>query len=268
MTDVSEPAFRPIVRVASSVWLARRRSALGKICCPPTVLRLIKPSLTLLTFGIPRVGRCNTLGKPLDLPYSRFMTKRALAPRNTSQLPDGGTRDQALIAARRLIQTRSYLGFSFQDVADAVGVRKPSLYYHFPSKEALGAQVLGEAIEAFRRWAQSVAALAPEDRLNAYFRMYRNDIRAGERVCPGGSFVAGWDCIEDELRGGVRAIRAEQVLWLTGVLGALLAPGKPASVMASYVYAGCQGALLTSRMTGLVEQFDEVIAQLKQSILS
>ncbi|MES2937285.1 MAG: TetR/AcrR family transcriptional regulator [Pseudomonadota bacterium] len=169
-------------------------------------------------------------------------------------------------AARRLIQTRSYLGFSFQDVADAVGVRKPSLYHHFPSKEALGAQVLGEAGEAFRRWAQSVAGRTPADRLDAYFKMYRNDVRAGERMCPGGSFAAGWDCIEDGLRRAVREIRAEQVLWLTGVLGALLPAGKPVSALASYVYASCQGALSTARMTGRVEDYDEVIAQVESTL--
>jgi TetR/AcrR family transcriptional regulator, transcriptional repressor for nem operon len=195
------------------------------------------------------------------------MTRVGL-PVPTPSTPPASTRDQALAAARGLIQTRSYLGFSFQDVADAVGVRKPSLYHHFPSKEALGAEVLSEAAEAFRRWARPIAERPPADRLNAYFKMYRNDLRAGERVCPGGSFVAGWDCIEDGLRAAVREIRAEQVLWLTGVLGALLPAGKPASAMASYVYAVCQGALSTARMSGRVEDFDDVIAQLKQTLFN
>lgn len=196
------------------------------------------------------------------------MRRHTLAPASPSGTPAAGTREQAVRAARRLIQTRSYLGFSFQDVADAVGVRKPSLYHHFPSKEALGAEVLREAGEAFRRWAQSVAGLPPDQRLDAYFRMYRDDIRAGERVCPGGSFVAGWECVEEGLRQGVRELRADQVLWLTGVLGALLPAGKPASALAGYVYAGCQGALATARMSGRVEDYDEVIAQVRQTLSS
>lgn len=196
------------------------------------------------------------------------MSRRAIPEIGSSGAPAAGTREQAVRAARRLIQTRSYLGFSFQDVADTVGVRKPSLYHYFPSKEALGAEVLREAAEAFRRWAQSIDQRAPADRLNAYFQMYRNDLRAGEQVCPGGSFVAGWDCIEPQLRRYVREIRDEQVLWLTGVLGALLPAGKSASALASYVYASCQGALSTARMTGRVEDYDEVIAQVKQSLFA
>jgi TetR/AcrR family transcriptional regulator, transcriptional repressor for nem operon len=196
------------------------------------------------------------------------MSKRAIAPQATANANPGSTRDQVLGTARRLIQTRSYLGLSFQDVADAVGVRKPSLYHHFPSKEALGAEVLLDAMEAFRRWTRPLAERPPADQLNAYFKMYRNDIRAGEQVCPGGSFVAGWDCIEDGLRRAVREIRSEQVLWLTGVLGALLPSRKGAGALASYVYATCQGALITARMTGRVKDFDDVIAEVKSSLLA
>lgn len=195
------------------------------------------------------------------------MSRRAIPAHAPSGAPAPSTRDQAVHAARRLIQTRSYLGFSFQDVADAVGVRKPSLYHHFPSKEALGAQVLQDAREAFRRWVDSTASRSPADRLDAYFQLYRDDLRAGERVCPGGAFVAGWDCVEDALRAGVREIRADQVLWLTAVLGTVLPAGKPASALASYVYASCQGALFTARVTGRVEDFDEVVAQIRHTLL-
>ncbi|KRB68980.1 TetR/AcrR family transcriptional regulator [Noviherbaspirillum sp. Root189] len=194
------------------------------------------------------------------------MTRRALPKSSFIDASHGGTREQVLTAARRLIQTRSYLGFSFQDVAAAVGVRKPSLYHHFPSKEALGTEVLRVAKEAFRCWAQSVADRTPVDQFDAYIHMYRNDIRAGERICPGGSFIAGWDCIEDELREAVREIRAEQVVWLTGVLGAMLPTGKCTSPLASYVYASCQGALITARMTGRVEDFEEIMTQVQHTL--
>lgn len=180
--------------------------------------------------------------------------------------PRGSTRDEVVRTARRLIQTRSYLGFSFQDVADVVGVRKPSLYHHFASKEALGTEVLQQARAAFRDWAQTHADLAPAAQLEAYFAMYRNDLHAGERVCPGGSFVPGWDSIEPGLRHLVREIRAEQVQWLTGVLKGLVPGEISANSLASYVYATCQGALITARMTGRVEDFDEVLAQVQHTL--
>ena len=52
------------------------------------------------------------------------------------------TRDKILNSAQRLIQTRSFHGFSFQDIADEVGIRKASLYHYFASKDDVALAVL------------------------------------------------------------------------------------------------------------------------------
>ncbi|CAN5546882.1 TetR/AcrR family transcriptional regulator [soil metagenome] len=182
--------------------------------------------------------------------------------------PAGSTREQIVRVARELIQTRSYLGFSFQDVADQVGIRKASLYHHFPTKEALGVEVLREATQGFRDWS-AAKQRTPREWLEAYFRMYRHTLNAGSAVCPAGALAPGWDCINEELRGAVRELRSVQVLWLTGVLGALapeLKLNAPVDTVAGTVFAICQGALLSARMTGRTEDFDAVVAQLKQSL--
>ncbi|MDM0016363.1 TetR/AcrR family transcriptional regulator [Variovorax saccharolyticus] len=174
------------------------------------------------------------------------------------------TREQILRVARELIQTRSYLGFSFQDVADQVGIRKASLYHHFPTKEALGIEVLREATQAFKDWT-AAKPRAPGAALESYFRMYRNGLHAGAGVCPAGALAPGWDCIDEDLRRAVRDLRNTQILWLGGVLGALMPAGE-VGASAAYVFAACQGALLSARMTGQVEDFDEAIEQLNLSL--
>jgi len=189
---------------------------------------------------------------------------------SATALATGSTRDQILGVARKLIETRSYLGFSFQDVADAVGIRKASLYHHFPTKEALGVAVIRQATQFFKDW-DAARAREPKDALESYFRMYRNTLRAGSGVCPAGALAPGWECINEDLRQAVQELRNTQVMWLTGVLGALApapARGKGRSVasLAAYVFSVCQGALISSRMTGRVEDFDEAIAQLKSSL--
>jgi TetR/AcrR family transcriptional repressor of nem operon len=187
---------------------------------------------------------------------------------SATALATGSTREQILGVARALIETRSYLGFSFQDVADAVGIRKASLYHHFPTKEALGIAVIRQATQLFKDW-DAARVRTPKDALESYFRMYRNTLRAGSGMCPAGALAPGWDCINEELRQAVQELRNTQVMWLTGVLGALLpARQKGASVasLAAYVFSVCQGALLSARMTGRVDDFDAAIAQLRSSL--
>jgi len=175
-----------------------------------------------------------------------------------------GTRSQIMRVARELIQTRSYLGFSFQDIADRVGIRKASLYHHFPSKEALGAEVLRETLRAFEQWSAGLSG-TPQEQFAAYINMYRKTLRAGQAVCPAGGMTPGWDCINDEMRQAVRELRHAQVVWLSGVLGALRPKDAGGSLAdaASSVFAACQGALITARMTGHAADFDASLGPLK-----
>jgi TetR/AcrR family transcriptional repressor of nem operon len=175
------------------------------------------------------------------------------------------TREEILRVTRNLIQTRSYLGFSFQDVADQVGIRKASLYHHFRTKDALGVQVLREASYAFRRWTEAASANA-EIKLSAYFDLYRWDLRAGAAMCPAGALAPGWDCIESDLRGAVLGLRDQQIRWLTGVFSADPRNRRRAGDLAAFVFAACQGALLSARMTGAVEDFECVIAHIRTTI--
>jgi AcrR family transcriptional regulator len=50
--------------------------------------------------------------------------------------------EKILVEATRLFAARGFEGTSLQDVADAVGVKKQSLLYHFPSKDELRRGVL------------------------------------------------------------------------------------------------------------------------------
>ena len=58
-------------------------------------------------------------------------------------------RDNILLEATRLMAERGFDGTSLQAVADAVGVRKPSVLYHFSSKEELRKAVLDRLLS---RW--------------------------------------------------------------------------------------------------------------------
>jgi len=78
-------------------------------------------------------------------------------------------KDRIIQAATRLFADRGFSATSVQAIADAVGIRKPSLLYHFASKEALRQVVLENML---LHWKDDLpralaAAQRGRDRLNA-----------------------------------------------------------------------------------------------------
>lgn len=69
-------------------------------------------------------------------------------------------RDRILEAATRLFAERGYSATSVQAVADAVGIRAPSLHYHFASKEALRDAVLERQLSGWKEIVPRVLAAA------------------------------------------------------------------------------------------------------------
>jgi AcrR family transcriptional regulator len=65
------------------------------------------------------------------------------APRKRTRL----RKEEIVAEATRLFAERGYEGASMGDLAERVGLRKASLFHHFPSKDVLYAQVLGELME-------------------------------------------------------------------------------------------------------------------------
>ncbi len=90
----------------------------------------------------------------------------------TRQQTDGGlaTRQKILETAAALFARRGYYGTSTRDIADEVGIRQPSLFHHFESKQDLLAELLDRdlkpALERIRCHRKSEAGAAA--RMYAY----------------------------------------------------------------------------------------------------
>lgn len=173
-------------------------------------------------------------------------------PTTTNASPD--RRKLAIRAARKLMLTHSYLGLSLQELADDIGIRKASLYYHFPSKEALGSAIVDDSLQRFRQWSDDLAGETPERQILAYIHLVRDTMRPGVQVCPIGATAGEWDRVESEVQQSVVKLHRLIVGWLEKAAGKL-DPAITAAMgfsspkeIASHVTALCQGALLSARL--------------------
>jgi AcrR family transcriptional regulator len=60
------------------------------------------------------------------------------------------TRERILEVSARMFSERGFAGTSIRDIADALGVTKAALYYHFPSKDAILGELVAQPLAAVR----------------------------------------------------------------------------------------------------------------------
>jgi TetR/AcrR family transcriptional repressor of nem operon len=188
------------------------------------------------------------------------------APKQRSE-----TAEQILDLAEMLIQTRGYSAFSYQDIADARGIRKASIHYHFPSKTELGIAVVDRYIARFDA---ALSALAGEPShstavvLDFYVQPYLQFAGTPDRVCLCGALSGEMLALPPEMRTRVEHFFRTHQAWLTKILKRGVTRGEfelvaPAAKVARLMFAALQGALLVKRATGDMSQITDVITVIR-----
>ena len=191
-----------------------------------------------------------------------------VAPRPPGRPPHRPTAELALDEAERLAQTRGFNGFSYADVAAAVGITTASLHYHFPGKADLGRALVERYTTAF---AGALAAIESRTvraaaRLEGYAKLY-DDVLAAGRMCLCGMLAAEYETLPSPVQRSIRAFFDANEHWLTDVLERGLADGDlrfrgSARDAARQWISTLEGAMLLARPYGDVSRLTNVARRL------
>lgn len=182
------------------------------------------------------------------------------------------TRDKLLAHAEILVRTRGYAGFSYADLAEAIGIRKASIHHHFPTKEDLGVAL----VEAYgRRYDRALAEIerASADglkRVEAYAALYLHGVTE-EQGCLVAAMATELGILPEPMRRGVAEFFERHIAWLTRVLAEARANGTVRKDVtpahhARMIVAALEGALLMERLLGGAAGFRDTLSALRKNL--
>ena len=168
------------------------------------------------------------------------------------------TADDILACARSLIVAGGYNGFSYADIAQVVGIRKPSIHHHFPSKVDLVKTLVIRYREAAEEGIANLerAIPGPLDQLRAYIAYWKACIGdASAPFCICALLANELPVLPEEIALEIRRYFRFLSGWLTSVLerGAALGVvtlAETPRVEAEAFMATVHGAMLSARAYG------------------
>lgn len=186
------------------------------------------------------------------------------------------TADRILDAGQELIQTGGFSAMSFQDIASEVGIRKPSIIHHFPTKAELGVAIIRRYRDTFAAQLQQISedpAKSSWDALEFYFSPYLFLASTPDKVCLCGALAGEIPVLPEVMHVEVKQFIEAHQRWLEEILregverGELVLIDSPQS-LSRVIFNSLQGSLLVRRSTGDVSQLKEIINAMRKLVKS
>ncbi len=186
------------------------------------------------------------------------------------------TADRILDVGQELIQTGGFSAMSFQDIASEVGIRKPSIIHHFPTKAELGVAIIRRYRDTFASQLQQISkdpAKSSWDALEFYFSPFLFLASTPDKVCLCGALAGEIPALPEVMRVEVKQFIEAHQRWLEEILregvelGELVLIDSPKS-LSRVIFNSLQGSLLVRRSTEDVSQLKDLINAMRKLVKS
>jgi TetR/AcrR family transcriptional repressor of nem operon len=168
--------------------------------------------------------------------------------------------------AHDLIAERGYFGFSYADIAEAVGIRKSSIHHHFPSKVDLVVATLKEhranLVEGAGALDRNVSD--PLQRLELYVQHWAECVKSNNRpICIAALLSAELPALPEEIQSEVKLHFTYLVSWVRATLKEGASRGNirlqnSVEVEAQSFVALVHGAMISARALGSSDIFTSI----------
>jgi TetR/AcrR family transcriptional repressor of nem operon len=180
------------------------------------------------------------------------------------------TKTALLDVAEHAARARGFDGFSYADLAEAVGIRKASIHYHYPTKAVLSAALMDRYHATLEAECRKIEAshTTGADRLRALIRLYRDALNDGKTLCLCVSLTSSRQSLSDAVIEKLKTFRAMMVERIEAIFAlgqndkSISGVANPAAE-ARATLALLEGAHLAARAEENVQTFDEAMGILK-----
>lgn len=160
-------------------------------------------------------------------------------------------RDEILALTEQLIQQVGPGGFSYNQIANQVGIKAPTIHHYFKRKEDLIAEVAAGYRERFSHQVTAIESSSATDRLQQFADLFARTA-SGDAMCLCGAIAAEWATAGEAPRQIVQGFLDDQITWLAeqirqGVEQGEFRHGLDPTASAHTVLATLEGAILLNR---------------------
>ncbi len=164
---------------------------------------------------------------------------------------------------QEMIRRGGYNGFSFRNIAAAVGIKSSSVHYHYPTKEDLAVAAAqnytNEFIDNLGEPADIVAQGG--NPIESYVDAFRNVVLNKSGMCLCGVLAAEADNLPERVVAELNVFFEKNVEWLKNAYTAI---GNTNNIEAKAVQtlSSLQGALVVANAGGNIEKFNLSVAHI------